>query len=83
MVYDIRNNWTHFDLGNEVQMTGRRKATLWVFISSFVVLIFCLLAWRTFGVSAFDTLQDKIVSNFPYFETQYAPIGDFGYVIII
>ncbi len=80
VVYDIRDTWASFKMEGEVELTKKRKVTLWVFISSFFLLIFCLLAWHTFGVDAFLTLQDKIAEYFPYFETQFSPIGDFGYV---
>ncbi len=80
VVYDIRDTWASFKMEGEVELTKKRKATLWVFISSFFLLIFCLLAWHTFGANAFLTLQDKIAEYFPYFETQFSPIGDFGYV---
>ncbi len=80
VVYDMKDTWVAIEFEESVELNNRKKATLWIFILSFVILIFCLLSWRNFGVYAFNNFQDLIVKNFPYFETQFAPIGEFGYI---
>ncbi len=80
VVYDIKENWVAIKFEESVELNTKKKATLWIFILSFVVLIFCLLAWDNFGVKGFIKFQELIIQHFPYFETQFAPIGQFGYI---
>lgn len=80
VVYDIKDNWVAIKFEESVILDNKKKATLWIFILSFVVLIFCLLAWDNFGVGGFIKFQELITQHFPYFETQFAPIGQFGYI---
>ena len=39
------------DLTKEVKLTGKQKATLWLFASAFVVMIIGFIPWGSFGVT--------------------------------
>jgi len=80
VVYAIRDTWSGFSLEATPPMTKKRKASMIIFISSFVILILCLLAWSEFGVNWFNQAQTWLENNIPYFETQFSAIGKFGYL---
>lgn len=70
LVYKQReSDLAFFNVSEEkeiVKLTGRQKASLWVFLLTFVIMILSLIPWQKFGINIFANLNDAI-GNIPVF----------------
>jgi len=82
IVYDIREKVEapfRKSSGEQLEMTGKRKLVLGLFMSLFAIMIVAIIPWNSkFGISFFQDLHDSIMSV-PYlgaFLGKMVPLGD-------
>ncbi len=82
VIYNMKKEHACFHMGFQEtpEFTKKRKISLTIFCLSFVVMIFGLLNWTDFGVTAFADFQNTLVSKFPYIESTFGAIGNWGYI---
>ncbi|AHF60633.1 hypothetical protein P344_01080 [Spiroplasma mirum ATCC 29335] len=60
------------------EFTKKRKAIMIVFMLTFIVMIFSLVSWSSFGYNAATNANDWIKEHAPYIARFFSPFGDFS-----
>jgi len=86
LVSDLKKaNEEHFlgqSSGEELELTGRRVAILWVFAATFLIMILGVIPWAyKFGITIFERMNDAIM-NLPLIGSLVGspvPLGDWWF----
>lgn len=85
IVYDLKKEHSaHFKIGSSEQypLTTQRKAILWIFGFTFLVMIIMVINWEGLipGFTGFTWFNNWLVDNLPFISSNLGPIGSFGLV---
>ncbi|AGM25789.1 arginine/ornithine antiporter [Spiroplasma syrphidicola EA-1] len=67
---------------NLPEYTKKRKAIMGLFTITFILMIFSLIAWSQFGVSAFDSMTNWVSEHAPWIANFYVPLGKWYFLEI-
>lgn len=79
IVYDLhKEHKEHFVFDHSVihRLTHKRKIILGIFMSSFIVMILCVINWQGLtGWDGFEQFKQWLIINFPFFSTTFSSFG--------
>ena len=66
----MEKRYGKYELEEDAKLTGKQKATLWIFGISFLIMIVGFIPWGEFGITFFDDITGHIVG---------APLGSWWF----
>lgn len=74
---------TEFAIINNLPVyNGKRKATMIIFILSFILMIFSLIEWNKFGIIIFVNFAKLISKYTPFISNFFSPLGQWSFMEI-